>query len=97
MMIKTPLRIFQGALLLMFFSSQLAFAQTSAEFKAVQKELQVIQKELQLIKEGQLKIQRDVEQVLRQAPGGKFMSFADDPVKGNKNAKVTVLEFSDYG
>ena len=94
-MMKTPLRIFQGAVLLIFFSTQAAFTQTSDEFKAVQKELQVLQKEIQVIKEDQLKIRRDLEK-LRQRHVN-VLSYADDPFKGDKNAKVTFIDFSDYG
>ena len=94
-MMKTPLRLFQGAVLLIFFSTQAAFTQTSDEFKAVQKELQVLQKEIQVIKEDQLKIRRDVEKLRRKH--SIVLSYADDPVKGGKDAKITLLDFSDFG
>ena len=92
---KTPLRIFLGAFLLIFFSTQLAFTQTSDEYKAVQKELQVLQKEIQVIKEDQLKIRRDVEKLRRKH--AVVVSYADDPFKGDKDAKITLLDFSDFG
>ena len=94
-MMKTPLRIFQGAFLLIFFSTQLAFTQTSDEYQAVQKELQVLQKEIQVIKEDQLKIRRDVEKLRRKH--AVVVNYADDPFKGDKDAKITLLDFSDFG
>jgi t-SNARE complex subunit (syntaxin) len=86
-----------GISLLPFFA-QPVFAQTSGEFQTLLKEIRNlkanqarIQKELREIK-GLLQKQRT-----RPAPFKPVVvSIADEPVKGEKNATLTLIDFSDY-
>ena len=69
-------------------------------------ELKATRKELEALKEGQTAIRKDLETIknflqARQAPGSPetqsaVVSLDDDPFKGDKNAKLTLIEFSDY-
>lgn len=80
-------------------------AQTSEELKGLRKELEGL-------KEGQTAIQKELQELktllrARPAPaqpqgaaaapgGGVFVNIEGAPFKGDKNAKVTIVEFSDY-
>ncbi len=75
-------------------------------------DLKAMQKDIEALKEGQKRIQRELETIKtllrqRQAPRARgrrppqpfqpvVLSIGDDPYKGEKNAKVTILDFSDY-
>ena len=75
-------------------------------------DLKAIQKDIEALKEGQKRIQRELEAIkalLREsrAPRARgrraprpfqpvVLSIGDDPYKGEKNAKVTIIDFSDY-
>jgi protein-disulfide isomerase len=88
--------------LLVFHSG---FAQSGDELKALRQELQAI-------KEGQNKLQKDVQEIktLLQTPRAAapqppppavqpvnmVLTLDGDPVKGDRNAKVVVVEFTDY-
>ena len=75
------------------------FAQTSEELSAIRKEMQAI-------REGQTAIQKELQQIkdllrARQAaPQGEpqdiVLSVDDDHFKGDRNAKLTLIDFSDY-
>ena len=78
-------------------------AKTSDELKALQEEVKVLQ-------DGQVKMQKDLEEIkklLREAPRAAAaptqkafaptdMVLGNVPVKGESNAPVTLVEFSDY-
>jgi protein-disulfide isomerase len=78
---------------------QSAFSQASEELKALRKEIEAV-------KEGQTIIQKELNEIKnllrgRQAPPpvetqDVVLSVDDDPYKGDKNAKLTLIEFSDY-
>ncbi len=84
---------------LTIFSAGPAFAQTSEELSAVRKEIQAI-------KEGQTAIQKELQEIkdlLRARPvppqgepQNIVLSVDGDPFKGDRNAKLTLIDFSDY-
>ena len=86
-----------------------AYAQStkaSSESKAVMDELRAIKKDLEVLKEGQQtltqemlelkKLLTDDEPSQPSKPKEVVVSVDDDPFKGEKTAKVTLIEFSDY-
>ena len=84
-------------------SAHPGLAQTSEELKGLKKELEGI-------KEGQTAIQKELQELktllrARPAPGqpqaavpagGLVVNIDGAPFKGDKNAKVVVVEYSDY-
>lgn len=84
---------------LTLFCTQISFAQTSEELKALKDEVKAL-------KEGQSAIQKDLQEIkkllqARQAPAPAEFKEAiinphGAPTKGDKNAKLVLLEFSDY-
>ena len=78
---------------------QLAFTQTDAELKALKKDIETL-------KQGQAVIQKDLEEIknlLRARvpapapePQNVVLSVKDDPFKGEQDARLTLIEFSDY-
>jgi len=86
---------------LVVFSSQLIFAQSSDELKALKDEVKAL-------KEGQAAIQKDLQEIknlLRtqqaqpQAPPAfkeAVVSIDAGHVKGDKDAKLVMIDFSDY-
>ena len=69
--------------------------------------LNALKKEIQSIKEGQVAIQKDLQEIknlLRARPAPPptaepqniVLSVADAPFKGEKSAKLTLIDFSDY-
>jgi hypothetical protein len=83
---------------LSFFSSP-GFAQTS--------ELEALSKEIEALKAGQQAIQRDLQEIktlLRSRPAGGPPAAPQNPIisvdgahfKGEKTAKLTLVEFSDF-
>mgnify|MGYP001572379800 FL=1 len=86
----------------LFLTVQPVFAQTNLEYK-------LLQKEIESIKEGQDGIRKDIQELKKlvqgikqapAAPGGEFKEAVIDikgaPIKGDKNAKLILLEFADY-
>ncbi len=81
------------------FYAQEALSQTTEELKSLRKELEEI-------KQGQSAIQKELQEIkslLRgrvaappPEPQNVVFSVKDDPFKGEKNAKLTLIEFSDY-
>ena len=69
-------------------------------------ELNALKKEIQSLKEGQAAIQKDLQEIknlLRARPAAApaepqniVLSVADAPFKGEKSAKLTLIDFSDY-
>ena len=82
-----------GAML--FFSVQPAFAQTSEDFKALQKEIGELRKDIQ-----DLKKQVQAKPAAAPAPPAEFkeaiINIKGAPIKGDKNAKLVLIEFSEY-
>ena len=86
---------------LVIFSSQLTFAQSSEELKALRDEIKAL-------KEGQAAIQKDLQEIknlLRtqqaqpQAPPAfkeAVVSIDAGHVKGDKDAKLVMIDFSEY-
>ena len=81
----------------MFFQVQPVFSQSAEEFKA-------LKDEVKSLKEGQQAIQKDIQELKAQlkakpAPAEfkeTVVNVDGDPVKGSKDAKVALIEFSDY-
>jgi protein-disulfide isomerase len=66
---------------------------------------QELKKEIEALKEGQADIQKQIQEIKKLAQArptprpsaiGKVVSVAAAPFKGDKNARVTILEFSEY-
>ncbi len=86
--------------LTLFLNVQPVVAQTNLEY-------QLLQKDMESLKQGQAGLKKDIEelkkliQASRQAPAaGEFKEAIIDikgaPIKGDKNAKLVLMEFSDY-
>jgi protein-disulfide isomerase len=85
--------------LLILFYPQLGLTQPSAELESLRKDIEVL-------KQGQLRIQKELEAIkdllrAREIPPAVqiqdvFLSVDDDPFKGDENARLTLIEFSDY-
>ncbi len=84
-------------IMIFFICHQPVLAQSTDEINALKKEIDVL-------KEGQKAIQKDIQEIknqlsARQAPPEfkeAVIDLDDDPFKGDKNAKLTLVEFSDY-
>ena len=93
-MINIFQRILLGLCLLTFFCPQSGFTQSSEELKALRKEIEAL-------KEGQRAIQKELQEIRnilqgKQLPQEVVLNVADNPFKGDKNAKLALIEFSDY-
>jgi hypothetical protein len=98
-MTKRLSSILLGLMLLTLFSPHHGSAQPSEELK-------VLQKEIEALKEGQIAIQQELQEIksllrARQAPQlaetqEVVFSIDDDPFRGDRSAKLTLIEFSDY-
>jgi len=87
-----------GSILITLLSAQPGSAQTSDELKGLKKEIETL-------KEGQKAIQRDLQEIknvlrarglLDEVPPNLFIDISGRPFKGDKNAKLTLMEFSEY-
>jgi peptidoglycan hydrolase CwlO-like protein len=84
-------------IMLIFICSQPLFAQSPDDINALKKEIETL-------KEGQKAIQKDIQDIknqlrAKQAPPEfkeATIELGENPFKGDKNAKVTIVEFSDY-
>ena len=91
------LNIALGTLFFIATMPQPGPAQTSDDLKTLQKEVQGL-------KERQERTERELEAIknylLRRRRPQPFkpvvLSIGDNPYKGNQNAKVTILDFSDF-
>ncbi len=99
------LGILVGAVFLTLLWSQPGASQPTDDLKAMRKDIEAL-------KEGQKRIERDLETIKtllrqRQAPQARgrraprpfqpvVLSIGGDPYKGDRNAKVTIIDFSDY-
>lgn len=83
--------------ILVLFSAQICFAQTAVEIDGMKKDINAL-------KEGQQAIQKElaeIKSILRQKPApAEFketvINVGNDPSKGDKKAKLALIEFSDY-
>ena len=83
---------------LLLLGSQIAVTQP-------QDELEAIKKEIETLKKNQANLQRELE-TLKKAMRGRrrapnafqpvVLNVGGDPYKGNLNAKLTIIDFSDY-
>ena len=99
------LGILVGATFLTLLWSQPAASQPTDDLKAIQKDIEAL-------KEGQKRVERELDAIkalLResQSPRARrrraprpfqpvVLSIGDEPFKGDRNAKVTIIDFSDY-
>ncbi len=91
--------LFLGLILLAVSFPHPVFAQSSEELKSLRKEVEGL-------KEGQKAIQKELEAIkgllrARQArrppaPTNVVLSVEGAPFKGDKSAKLTLIDFSDY-
>ena len=88
------------AVIAILFFALPVFAQTTVDINALKKEIEAL-------KEGQKAIQKDIQEIknqlrAKQAPPAPpefkeaVIELGDNPFRGDKNAKVTIVEFSDY-
>ena len=95
---KSYVNIILGVFLIIFLFIRPGLAQTSDELKNLRKEIEVL-------KENQKVIQKDLQEIksilrarglLEEDPQNLFIDLSGKPFKGNKNAKVILIEFSEY-
>ena len=97
--------IILGLILLSLFSVQSSFAQQRQSQS--DEELKMLRKEIEAVKEGQTAIQKDVQEIKNLlktrpaaapsiAPSDIALNIEGEPFKGDKTAKVVLVEFSDY-
>ncbi|MFQ5915733.1 MAG: DsbA family protein [Nitrospinota bacterium] len=99
-MTKSVFLAFVGLSVLTLSCIQPAFAQSGEELKALRKEVEALKKEQKTIKQ-QLRAIQNLLQRRRAARSpvqnvSVVIDIADEPFKGSKNAKLTLIEFSDY-
>lgn len=86
--------------MLVFLHAHPGLAQSSED-------IQTLKKDVEGLKEGQKSIQKDLQEIkkllqTRQAPAAPaefkeaIINIDNAPVKGDKNAKLVLMEFSDY-
>jgi protein-disulfide isomerase len=87
---------------IVFLFSQNVFSQTSEDLKPIKEEIESLKKGQAGIKKDLQEIKKLLERAPSRAPQKQEFKEAvinnidDDPFKGDKNAKITILEFSDY-
>ena len=88
--------------LMLFLGVQPVFAQANPE-------CQVLRKEIESLKQGQAGLKQDLQEIKKlihaikqapAAPGGEFkeaiINIKGAPIMGGKNAKLVLMEFTDY-
>ena len=84
--------------LMIFLPIQPGFTQTPGEMRSLRKEIEEL-------KESQKTIQKDLQQIktvlqaqglLPEEPKNLFLDIASKPLRGNKEARLTLIEFSEY-
>lgn len=87
-----------GLILIILLSAQPSVAQPSDEVRTLRKEIEEL-------KEGQKAIQKDLQEIknllqaqglLPEEPKNLFLDITGKPFKGNKDARLTLVEFSEY-
>lgn len=83
-------------------------AQPAEDTAALRQEIQTLKASQQQIQAGQQQIQKDIEEIKKILQGARnpapapdkavnaVMNIAGEPVKGNKDARLTLIEFSEY-
>jgi hypothetical protein len=93
-----PSKIIVTVILMILFFTKPCLAQTSEELKGLSKELEEL-------KQSQKAIQKDLQEiknrlqlmgVLPEEPKNLFLNIAGKPFMGDKNAKLFLVEFSEY-
>jgi len=87
-----------GILAILFFTFSLPVLAQSTD------DINALKKEIEALKESQKAIQKDIQEIkgqlrARQAPPEfkeAVIELGNNPFKGDKSAKVTLIEFSDY-
>ncbi len=91
-------KIIVGLMLMILLFIQPGLAQTGEELKSLKKELEEL-------KQSQKAIQKDLQEiknrlqlmgVLPEEPKNLFLSIAGKPFTGDRNAKLFLIEFSEY-
>jgi len=91
-------KIVFSLILIVLFSAQPGFAQPSDEVKKLRKEVEEL-------KEDQKAIQKDLQQIktllqsqglLPEEPKNLFLDITGKPLRGNKDARLVLVEFSEY-
>jgi len=86
------------ATILLLFGSQVAVTQPQDELKALRKEIEDLKK-------NQAKLQRELDTIKNAIRGRRrapapfkpvVLRVGDDPFKGKENARLTLVDFSDY-
>ena len=100
--VARPMKI----LSLLFALTSLTFLHPQTGFAQSGEELKALRKDIESLKQGQSAIRKELEEIktlLRgrvatapPEPQNVVVSVKDDPFKGEKNAKITLVEFSDY-
>lgn len=83
------------------------FAQPCLAQRTTNQELKALRKEVRSLKKGQAAIQKELEEIKNLLnpkqpslpnvrPESAILNFEGLPFKGDKNAKLTIVEFSDY-
>jgi hypothetical protein len=95
---KSYVNIILGVFLIFLLFTQPGLTQPSDELKS-------LKKEIENLKDGQKAILKDLQEiknrlqlmgVLPEEPKNLFLNIAGKPIKGNKNARLTLMEFSEY-
>jgi len=95
---KSYANIILGVFLIIFLFIRPGLAQTSDELKN-------LRKEMESVKEDQKAIQKDLQEIknvlrarglLEEDPQNLFIDLSGKPFKGDKNAKLILMEFSEY-
>jgi hypothetical protein len=95
---KSYVNIILGVFLIIFLFIRPGLAQTSDELKNLRKEIEAL-------KESQSTIQKDLQEIksvlrargfLEEDPQNLFIDLSGKPFKGDKNAKLILMEFSEY-
>jgi len=91
-------KIIFSVILMVLLSTQPIMAQSSDEVRSLRKEIEEL-------KEGQKAIQKDLQAIknllqaqglLPEEPKNLFLDITGKPFKGNKEARLTLVEFSEY-
>jgi len=91
-------KIIFGLIVMALLSTQPGFSQSSDEVRGLRKEIEEM-------KEGQKAIQKDLQAIknllqaqglLPEEPKNLFLDITGKPFKGNKDARLTLVEFSEY-
>ncbi len=104
---KKLLMAFPGLVFLIMFCAQFSFGQQ----RPTSEELKVIRKDVETIKENQVAIEKEIKEIRDLVRSGQrpqpaepqalqprdiVLSIDDDPLKGDRNARLVLIEFADF-